>query len=76
VSELTFVGDAPFAILYWINSPPGVSGPGVGAPITVPLRKDMLRRAAGRTALYFYRDVTTDPRYVDAAEIAPESTYP
>jgi len=63
VSELTFVGDVPFAIIHWINSP------GVSAPITVPLEKENLRRAAGRKSIYFYAEVTTDPRYVNEAEI-------
>jgi hypothetical protein len=59
VSELTYVGDAPHAILYWIDNA------GVKVPIMVALRIAELRPAAGVLGLCFYGGVTVDPRFID-----------
>jgi hypothetical protein len=60
VSELTFVGEVPHAILYWIDNA------GVKVPITVALRTEALRPAAGVLGLSFYAGLTVDPRFIDA----------
>jgi hypothetical protein len=57
VSELTYVAEVPHAILYWIDNA------GVKVPITVALRTEELRPAAGS----FYAGLTVDPRFIDPA---------
>ena len=53
------MGEVPHAILYWIDSA------GVKVPITVALRTEALRPAAGLLGLTFYAGVTVDPRFID-----------
>jgi hypothetical protein len=62
---LTYAGGTPFAVLYWINSA------GIRVPITVELDPKKLRKAAGAPRIFFYKGVTVDPRYVDAATVEP-----
>ena len=68
VSELTFVGGKPKAILGWIDVG------GLRTPVYLcDLDPAKLRRAAGGKSeknTYFYDDVTVDPRYEDLSTAA------
>lgn len=55
VSELTFVGSQPKAILRWINSA------GVRTPIYVDLDPAKLRRIPHRSGVALYEGTTSDP---------------
>jgi hypothetical protein len=62
VSELTYFGGKPYAVLAWI------SNAGVRAPaFTVELDPEKLVPAAGRKDLFFYKQRTIDPRYEPVA---------
>ena len=55
------MAEGPHAILYWIDNA------GVNVPITVALRSEALRPAAGVLGLSFYAGLTVDPRFIDPA---------
>jgi hypothetical protein len=62
VSELTYFGGKPYAVLAWI------SNAGIRAPaFTVELDPEKLVRATGRKDLFYYTERTIDPRYEPVA---------
>lgn len=59
VSELSYSGDVPLAVLTWLHQPAG------RVPcVCVELDPQKLRRGANRR-IFYYDDVTTDPRFPD-----------
>ena len=57
VSELVFVGGRPKAVLGWIDAG------GVRTPIYIcELNPAKLKKAVARSDIYYYEEVTVDPR--------------